>query len=134
MLERNNKSGVNRIKNYRDKTGGRHIRCEKKYHAYDKDAEIRKNAEKANERIEYYNERYCSLTKVFMNTINAREIDIMSKDFDEKIEEILQAIFQSKVFEVRYRNDDKQEVKNAILRAVNEQRNRIKSEKGRDDE
>ena len=74
-----------------------------------------------------------------MNTIHAREINVLAIDFGEKMAEILQTIIQSKMFEMRYKNDDKQRVNNAILRAVNKERERIKkelkkSEKGRDDE
>ena len=67
------------------------------------------------------------------------EINMLAIDFDEMMEEILQTIYQSKMFEMRYKNDDKQRVKNAILRVVNKEREKIKeelkkSEKGRDDE
>ena len=139
MLERNNKSGVSRINGYRDKTGGRQTRYEHKYAAYDKEAATKKKSERADKIIEHDDERYRSLTTAFMNTIHAREINVLAIDFGEKMAEILQTIYQSKMFEMRYKNDDKQRVNNAILRAVNKERERIKkelkkSEKGRDDE
>ena len=134
MLERNNKSGVNRINSYREKDN-RAIKCESKYGAYDKEAEIKKKAQSIDARIEFDDERYKSLTSAFMNTIHAKRIDIDSSDFDEKMEEILQTIYQSKTFNIRYPNDDKERVKNAILRAVNKEKDRLKkSEKGRVDE
>ena len=134
MLERNNKSGVSRINKYRDKTGGRQIKCENRYNAYDKEAATKKNAQIVDARIEFEDKRYEALTKIFMNTIHARNLDVFDTGFDEIMEEILQTIYQSKLFEVRYKNDDKTRVKNAILRAVNKERNKKKTEKGRDDE
>ena len=139
MLERTNKSGVSRIKGYREKTGGRQTKCERRYGAYDKEAAAKKNLQKVDTMIEYDDKRYEALTTVFMNTVYAREINMLAIDFDEMMEEILQTIYQSKMFEMRYKNDDKQRVKNAILRVVNKEREKIKeelkkSEKGRDDE
>lgn len=110
-------------------------KCERRYGAYDREAEIKKNAQSVDERIEFDDERYKALTSAFMNTVHARGINVLAIDFDEKMEEILQTIYQSKMFEMRYKNDDKKRVENAILRAVNEERDRLgKSEKGRDDE
>lgn len=89
-------------------------------------------AKRKDEQIKHLDERYSVIVTLFMNQITKREIDIFSADFDLKMDEILQEIVLSKYFNSRFPNDNLTNVRNAVLRKVNaERQNNVKS---RDDE
>ena len=131
MKNRDGKKAIDRLSKYKltkeTRTG---INKEDSNRYYDKKIRIAKNAQKKDEQLKAFDERYCIIVKVFMSEIEKRKIDIAAPDFEERLEEILQEITRGKFFQTRFSGDNIRDIKNTILRKINKEKQRI-AEEGR---
>lgn len=72
-------------------------------------------------------ERYESVVILFMNELKRRNIDLDETDFEAKMDEILQRIFESKYFKSRFPNENLNDIRNAVLRKINLDKQRKRS-------
>ena len=98
------------------------MRIKRIYDSYDCIDKVSKKSEMLDKKIRFFDERYLTITKLFMDEIRRRKIDITDPEFSQKMEEILQGIVKGKFFQSRFSNDNIQDVRNAILRRVNKER------------
>ena len=84
---------------------------------------------KYDEKLKYFDERYAMITKVFMNEIVKRKISIDDPELDDKIDEILSFICEGRYYQSRFQNDNIIDVKNAVLRRVNAEKQKIQEER-----
>ena len=81
------------------------------------------------EKIKYFDERYSFIVKAFMNEISKRNISVDSPELDKKIDEILSSICEGKYYQTRFAEDNIKDIKNAILRKVNLEKQKFNEER-----
>lgn len=125
-------SGISRVSKPKNpKETAAYIR---KIRTYDmKRSYARKNQEKRTkeheDKIQYFDERYALIVKAFMNEISKRDINIKEPQIDSKIDEILSVICGGKYYKTRFAEDNVEDVKNAILRKINAEKQKFNEER-----
>lgn len=84
---------------------------------------------KHDEKLKYFDERYSMITTVFINELSKRNISLNDVDLDRKIDEILSTICEGKYYQTRFEKDNIKDVKNAILRKVNLEKQKLNEER-----
>ena len=124
MKDRIGKNALERFKNNTEKKSFQ-------YNASESQMIAERNRKSNEKKIKFFDERYSIIVDLFMKEIEKRKINIEDKNFNDQMDEILEKLFQSKFFEMRFPNDNVKDVKNAVLRKVNSLKQQ-KLEKGRD--
>lgn len=131
MRERYGKSGISRLGRSshmaRNASNLKIIRaCEaensrnKSYH--------QKKCEQLEEKIKYFDERYAFIVNAFMNELSKRNISINNPEISDRIDEILSAICGGSFYQARFAKDDIRDVKNAVLRKINAEKQKTAGE------
>lgn len=95
------------------------------------DREI-KNREKINEnknRIEILDKKYASVISVIDKELSKRNInyfELDAKEFDEKVNEIIEIILSSPIYRNRFNSENTQDIRNALKRRLNANKNNQK--------
>lgn len=88
-----------------------------------------KRTKQLDDKLKSFDERYALIVNGFMNELSKREISVNEPDLDSKIDEILSSISEGKYFQSRFADDDMKDIKNAILRRVNAEKQKTGEER-----
>lgn len=87
-----------------------------------------KRTKQLDDKLKSFDERYALIVNCFMNELSKRRISINEPNLDNKIDEILSSISEGKYFQSRFADDDMKDIKNAVLRRVNTEKQKIVGE------
>lgn len=87
-----------------------------------------KRTKQLDDKLKSFDERYALIVNGFMNELSKRKISINEPNLDNKIDEILSSISEGKYFQSRFADDDMKDIKNAVLRRVNTEKQKIVGE------
>lgn len=132
MRERKTRTGINRLGNPSSiAKRASNIRTIREYDLISSKGKEKhlKRVDQYDEKLKAFDQRYSLITTVFMNELDKRKISVNDLDIYEKIDEILSLICEGKFFKSRFENDKLTDVKNAILRKVNTEKQKIEEER-----
>lgn len=99
------------------------------------DRETRNNKEKENNRnrLKKLDEKYASVISVIDKELSKRNInyfELDAKEFDEKVNEIIEIILSSPIYRNRFNSENTQDIRNALKRRLNANKNNQKEKEG----
>lgn len=103
------------------------------FDSIDRTVEDEKRVKKHENKIKNLDIRYDGIANYILLQLNKRNVSIKDKNFDKNLEDITNAVLNSKLFKDRFYFDNQNDIKNAVRRRLNAELNREKQGYSRDE-